>query len=64
MKNLRLFCGIATLILAFAFSANAGNIECDGFVSPPTEETTTQGDMNFPVTQAIVIVLETALALP
>jgi hypothetical protein len=36
-----------------------------GITSQPSGETTTaQGDMNFPVTQAILTVIETALALP
>jgi hypothetical protein len=50
------------LICAFSFSAYAGNIECDVVGSLPP--TTTEGDMHYPVTQIIVILIEDALSLP
>ena len=37
MNYLRQLCATVTLICAFAFSAYAGNIECDGFTSVPPD---------------------------
>lgn len=44
MNNLRQLCLTALLIFAIAFSAYAGNIECDGGVNPPPPPTAT-GDI-------------------
>lgn len=62
MRHLRRFCAVLTLLCAFSFSAHAGNIPCD--VVPPPPEEITQGDMNFPITDIIVTVIESALLLP
>ena len=69
MRHLRLFCATVALVSALTFSAQAGNIECDGYVSTPqdtpTEETAApQDDMHDSLTEAILIVIEAALALP
>lgn len=62
MRYLRQFCAVITLLCAVSFSAYAGNIECDVVASTPP--TTTEGDMNFPVTQIIVTLIEDALLRP
>lgn len=62
MRYLRQFCTVFTLLCAFSFSAYAGNIECDVVSSTPPA--TTEGDMNYPITEIIVTVIESTLLLP
>ncbi|HEX8173972.1 MAG TPA: hypothetical protein VF543_02515 [Pyrinomonadaceae bacterium] len=64
MKHLRRFCALATLICAFAFSTYAGNIPCDGIISPPPPSATATGNIECPAIAAIVILIETVLSLP
>lgn len=66
MRHLRQFCAVATLVCAFSFSAYAGDIPCPAVTSTPPQQTTatTEGDMNFPITEIIVTVIQTTLALP
>lgn len=45
MNNLRQLCLTALLIFAIAFSAHAGNIECDGVVNPLPPPPTATGDI-------------------
>jgi hypothetical protein len=67
MSHLRRFCAVFTLVCAFSFSAYAGNIPCPGVTSEPPEQTTTaeetEGDMNFPITEIIVTVIDSVLLL-
>jgi hypothetical protein len=60
MRHLRLLCASMILICAFAFSAYAGNIECDGLAAPSQ---TVAGEMPCPVTDAIAALVESMLSL-
>jgi hypothetical protein len=53
MKHLRQLCATAVLICAFAVSAYAGDIECDGFTAPS----------DYSVIEALVALVESALLL-
>jgi hypothetical protein len=55
MKHLRRLCLIATLILTFACSTYAGDIECP-VLAPPVEHAATR-EMNYPIAQALAILL-------
>jgi hypothetical protein len=62
MRYLRLFCASVMLICALAFSAHAGNIECDAIVSQPPPPTPTS-ETSYPVTQVAVSVIQSVLSL-
>ncbi len=64
MRYLRLFCATATLVVAFAFSAHAGNIECGGVVDPPPPPTATTGNIECDgFTDAAVSLIQSILLL-
>ena len=56
MRHLRLYCASLTLILALAFSAYAGDIECDGKVSAPAPS-------DYSLTEALVVFVDGLLSL-
>jgi hypothetical protein len=65
MKYARSLCAVVLLFLAFTFSASAdtcGDISCPRAPLPVTQPTL-KGDMNYPVTQLAVSLLQSVLSL-
>lgn len=55
MRYLRQFCAVAMLVCALAFSAYAGDIECDGHVLSP--QPSIAGDIPYNVTDVLLVML-------
>jgi hypothetical protein len=62
MRYLRLFCATVTLICALAFSAYAGEIECDGITIQPSHSTV-MGDIECDLTKMALSLIQTVLSI-
>jgi hypothetical protein len=55
MRYLRQFCAATMLVCVLAFSAYAGDIECDGHALSP--QPTVAGDIQYGITDALLLML-------